>query len=149
MAAGVLIGILVLSLWAYLFAHFGSQSAEIYDRLEEHKLTEYNAQYTIYAGKTDVNIYDIITLANKAHQNNEDYSGYTDFESSYKVTVSLTGIGTDSKSNLQDTDLNVQQNLIKKYNAVNSDANIKTTFKCLNIAYHPNGKIKSISFTKN
>lgn len=146
MVAGVLIGVLILSLWVYLFAHFGSQTSQVYDRIEEHQLTEYNAQYTVYEGRTDINIYDIITLANKAHQNNEDYGDYTDFENLYKVTVNIIGI----RLNLQDYVLIKQHELIKTYGLnYRSDENLVKIFKCNEIKYHSNGRIKSISFIEN
>ena len=132
MAAGILIGILIITLGVYLFVSFGVQSKELYKEIESNQLTQYNAQYSIYDGRTDITIYDIITLTNKAKQNNHDYSGYTDFESLYKVTVSLSGVGTDSNPALQDINTNKQNELINKYNEVNDNTGgLNTTFKCI------------------
>ena len=41
MAAGVLIGILVLSLAVFLFMDFGARSSEIYSQVEHNQLTQY------------------------------------------------------------------------------------------------------------
>ena len=47
MAAGVLIGILILSLAVFLFANFGSASAEINRQNEIKRINEFNAQFTV------------------------------------------------------------------------------------------------------
>ena len=73
MAAGVLIGVMILTLWVYLFLSFGAQSEDIYNKMEEQQLVEYNAQYTLYSGRNDVTIYDIISVANLAYENNKKY----------------------------------------------------------------------------
>lgn len=144
MAAGVLIGILVLSLGVFLFADFGATSREIYSEVESHQLVEYNTQYTIYSGRKDITIYEIISVANLAKQNNDEYKDYTNFDSKYKVIVKL---GTDT---LQNMTSDTKQNLISTYNEVNQSGenigNLKTLFKCDNIQYHSNGKVKLITF---
>lgn len=73
MAAGVLIGILVLSLGVYLFAVFGDSSAKIQSRNEQKIVSEFNSQFTAYEGRTDLKIYDIITIVNYAKENNNIY----------------------------------------------------------------------------
>lgn len=72
MAASVLIGILILSLAVYLFVTFGASSAELHKQTEENQLNQFNSQFTVYNG-TKVNIYDIITIANIATDNNIYY----------------------------------------------------------------------------
>ena len=152
MAAGVLIGILILSLAVFLFVDFGEKTSKLYDRIEESQLLQYNAQYTIYAGRTDITIYDIISVANLAKQNNADYGDYTDFENTYKVTVVLTGDMGYTETNLQDegiTDAR-KQDLIKHYMELDSDGEIVHRFKVVGnrngIDYHSNGKVKFIKF---
>ncbi len=73
MAAGVLIGILILSLAAYLIASFGSTSAEIHRQKQADQTNEFNTQFTKYQGSDDVTIHTIVSLANIATQNNVDY----------------------------------------------------------------------------
>ena len=68
MAGGVLIGILILSLAVYLFIDFGGKASVIHDRITSNQLTQFNAQFNIYAGRIDVTIYQIITVANLAYQ---------------------------------------------------------------------------------
>lgn len=149
MAAGILIGLLVLSLAVFLFADFGEKSKGIYSEIEAHQLAEYNAQYTIYSGRKDINIYEIISISNLAKQNNDEYKDYTNFNSEYKVTVKL---GVDI---LQDMSTESKQNLISTYNEVYQQGEsaktgeLKKLFKCDGIQYHSNGKVKLISFKES
>lgn len=126
MAAGVLIGILILSLAVFLFTDFGAKSKGIYTQIEQTQLTQYNAQYTIYSGRNDVTIYEIVSLANLAKENNDYYKDYSNYESEYKVIVILQGQGelqTKSEADKQD--------LIKNYNISNSGGELMTcTFEC-------------------
>ena len=73
MAAGVLMGIVILSLAVYEFTSFGISSKEIHKANEETRLNEFNSQFTKYEGKDDVTIYDVITVANLAKENNSYY----------------------------------------------------------------------------
>lgn len=73
MAAGVLIGILILSLAVYLFITFGSSSAEMHKQIESDRINEFNSQFTSYEGKEDITIYDVISVANLATENNKYY----------------------------------------------------------------------------
>ena len=125
MAAGVLIGVLILSLAVVLFTNFGATSQGVYTQMEERQLTQYNAQFTVYSGRTDITIYDIISVANLAKENNETYKDYTNYESEYKVQVKL-----DTSSNIQDKNENEKQNLIKNNSSVNSNGELNTTYKC-------------------
>lgn len=149
MAGGVLIGILILSLAVYLFASFGAESRRIQKQVDSNQLVQYNAQYTIYEGREDITIYEIISVANLAKENNEYYKDYTDFENSYKVTVVLTGAGANSTNNFQDLTKQEKQALLEEYNVIESDGNLIHTFSCrdtVNIEYHSNGRISKITF---
>lgn len=73
MAAGVLIGILILSLAVYLFLSFGSTSAELHKQKEEQQLNQFNAQFTSYVGKEGITIYDVVSVANLATESNIYY----------------------------------------------------------------------------
>lgn len=128
MAGGVLIGILVLSLAVYLFANFGATAANIHSQIEEQQVVEFNAQFTKY--QQNATIYDIITLNNLAKQNNENY----DNDSDYTITIK---IGSYSLSGSE-------KDLIEE----NTDNGNLTYFKCQEINYHTNGRVKSMNFTK-
>lgn len=94
MAAGVLIGVLILSLVVYLFLSFGSTSAEIHRQNDENQLSQFNIQFTSYEGKSEITIYDVITIANLAKDNNEYYNltARNEGKDNY-ISVNLEGIG--------------------------------------------------------
>lgn len=73
MAAGVLIGMLVISLAVYLFVSFGTASAEIHKEQEQKQLEQFNTQFSSYESKQENTIYDVVTVANLATQNNIYY----------------------------------------------------------------------------
>lgn len=72
MAAGVLIGVLILSLAVFLFASFGGTSARIHDTVQKNQLAKFNTQFTNYETKESVTIYDIVSVANLATENNRE-----------------------------------------------------------------------------
>jgi len=73
MAAGVLIGILILSLAVYLFVSFGNTSSELRKQKEAQDLEQFNSQFTSYEGKTGITVYDVVSVASLATQNNISY----------------------------------------------------------------------------
>ena len=73
MAAGVLMGILIISLAVFLFVTFGATSAESHKQIEQSRIDEFNSQFLKYQGKDDLTIYNVITVANSATSNNEYY----------------------------------------------------------------------------
>ena len=73
MAAGILIGLLILSLTVYLFASFGTTSAQIHRENEQRQIDQFNIQFTSYVGKEGITIYDVVTLANLATETNIYY----------------------------------------------------------------------------
>lgn len=141
MAGGVLIGVLILSLAVYLFADFGSTSAEVTKQNEQKQITEFNSKFTAYEGYKDkdgnwsITIYDIITLAGYAKENNEYYDGINNDE---KISVEI------DNGDILDKDSNY---LINKY--VDSNGNL-TKFSCSSssIEYNTRGKIRTIGFYK-
>ena len=73
MAASVLIGIMILSLAVYLFTTFGATSARLHEQQATDRLNQFNSQFTSYEGKSGLTIYDVITVANLATENNKYY----------------------------------------------------------------------------
>lgn len=136
MASGVLIGILIISLAVYLFADFGSTSAQINAQNSQKQITEFNSKFTSYEeykdkdGNWKITIYDIITLASYAKENNEYYKDVEDEQINVKI---------DNKNctNLKN------QELINKYPSTNG---ILKKFMCSGIEYNERGKVKSIVF---
>ncbi len=74
--AGVLIGILVLSLAAYLYFVFGDYVANTHELIAINTLAQFNDKYLQYNNRTDLTIQDIVTVKNYALENNYSYSDY-------------------------------------------------------------------------
>lgn len=106
MAGGVLIAILLLTLFAYLFGQMASSTSSIYQTIEKHEIDEFNQQFLNYEGRgiikrknaknEDVLNYltpqDVATLINLA-QNSEKNSKFN-----AKVEVTLDGTSISSKT---------------------------------------------------
>ena len=139
MAGGVLIGILILSLMAYLFVDFGSTSAEIHKQNEEKQIAEFNSKFTAYLEYKDKNenwqitIYDIITLVGYAKENNTYYDGVDDERIDVKIgsTLILDKSETD---------------LINSYGYAYENGTLKK-YSCSSIEYNSRGKVKLITFS--
>lgn len=80
-AAGVLIGVLILSLGTYLYFSLGDYISSTKEEMEINASNQFNVQFTKYINwdgepthSTDfvVTIQDVITAANLAYQNNFD-----------------------------------------------------------------------------
>ncbi len=117
MAAGVLIGVLILTLAVYLFATFGATSAELHKQQATDRLNEFNSQFTSYEekNKNGLTIYDFITVASLATENNKYYdlpdkmgisaNSLPTNQSDYYVSVFIQGkntnygFGKDTESN--------------------------------------------------
>lgn len=134
MAAGVLIGVLILSLAIFLITDFGQTSSEINRRITDQQLVEFNANFTSYEGKEGLTIYDIVSVAGFARENNN----YYDNQDYYKVTVKI------GNKEIQNYSSDILNNLIKKEQ--------KTTplpqYKCSVKEYYDNGRVKTVIFTK-
>lgn len=72
-AAGVLIGIMILSLGVMLFSSLQSYVQEYRDQIEFNELNAFNNKYQKYID-TDLTIQDIITVAGMAYEDNTSYS---------------------------------------------------------------------------
>ena len=117
--AGVLLGLMILSLAVFLFMNFGGTSAQIHDSVEQDQINNFNSQFTQYEGKTDVTIYDAVSLANLATQNNQEYeltkrNSVTDGKDNY-ISVVLDGTCIEGGANSNTQDLaNANNNRIKQ-----------------------------------
>lgn len=73
-AAGVLVGVLVLSLAIYLIASFSQLSSDIDRQNSDQKLANFNTQFTAYEGRKNLTIYDVLTIVSYAKNNNKNYT---------------------------------------------------------------------------
>ena len=75
-AAGVLMGILILSLVIYLFSVFGGYAANTQSKIDENDVAQFNQNFLKYSGLTGLTIQDIITVKNYALESNEEHGNY-------------------------------------------------------------------------
>lgn len=71
-AGGILIVILVLTLFAYINTKMGSGTHNLYSRLEDHDITEFNQKFLNYDGNKNLKIQDVVTLINTANNANKN-----------------------------------------------------------------------------
>ena len=83
---------MILSLAVYLIVSFGSSAAKVNERNANQQLMEFNSEYTVYEGRSDITIYNIVSTANAAHQNNLEYESSNMYETYYKITVYLDNV---------------------------------------------------------
>lgn len=141
MAAGVLIGILILSLGVTLYSALSSYTEESQRNIEQNALNTFNAQFTGYL-RDDLTIQDVVTVANIAYENNRNYEVDSLDENSYYVQVILDdGSGVERQiENIIHTDAG---ELLKN--------NLENTFECTNdnIQFSQiTGRVISIKFVK-
>lgn len=154
MAGGVLIAVLIMSLAVYLFADFGSTSAQINQKTEDQRLVQFNSKFTVYEStEKKWTIYDIITVAGYAHENNIYYTdsqseGLVDssyYTNNYKITVNIVGSGIKGGTT------NIQEKSTDKYNDMIQDEIKNNTelpkYNCV-ITYHSNGRVSTVTFNK-
>ncbi len=140
MAGGILIAIMVASLFVYLFTTYGSQAKDMYDRIYERQKTEALNEYTQYEGTTENTIYDVVTVINKAQDNNESLN-LTSGQRGY-ITVKITNgasIYGINNSSLQTVDNEDISKMLDEY------AKSGARFSC-NVVSTDDGLISSVVF---
>lgn len=140
MAAGVLIGMLVISLAVYLFISFGSTSAEIHKQNEEQQIAQFNSQFVSYEEKK-CTIYDVVTVANLATENNiyyelnqptEGKDNYISVEIQGASSAGITIQGNNIEGNSDKTvDYNkiIQQDIQQMKNITDTDGEEKKVLR--------------------
>lgn len=93
-AGGVLIAILLLTLFSYLFGQMANSSSNIYDTLEKHEISEFNQQFINFDGRKNLTVQDVATLINLA-QNSEKNSK---FKSKVEIKLNNTNIASTMSS---------------------------------------------------
>lgn len=69
-AGGVLIVILVLTLFAYINTKMGSGTSNLYSRLEDRNITEFNQKFLNYDENDHLRIQEVVSLINMAKNAN-------------------------------------------------------------------------------
>ena len=111
MAGSVLLAIMVISLAMYLYANFYQETSQIEGNVEESQVMQFNNQFTKYEDNNQVTIYEVLSMANLATQNNKKYEfeKQTATGNNYYISVFLEGKGyieyglSDLEKNIQNT----------------------------------------------
>ena len=149
MAASVLIGILIISLAIYLFVSFGSTSAEVHKQNEVQQIAQFNSRFTSYEQKT-CTIYDVVTLANLATENNIYYE-LTDKQRNNKnvnyITVKLDNVPIEG--NYEDSDKNEEYNKFLKDNLkeLQNQNGTEKKYKCKTEISEITQRVYQVNFT--
>lgn len=142
-AAGVLIGVLILSMAVALYTSLSGYAEEVTIGIEQNELNRFNEQFTRYI-RNDLTIHDVVTVANIAYENNLDYSLTRD--SASETTYYIQVILKDDKGERYIEDvINTEANQLL-------EDNLNNVFKCTvnNIQFSSvTGRIMSIKFEKN
>lgn len=88
-AGEVLIGVLVLSLAAYIVTQFGLFSRNLNDQISETEISSFNVNFTNFSERTNISMQDIATIINYAKKNNANYEAERGDD--YFVDVTLDG----------------------------------------------------------
>lgn len=144
-AAGVLIGVMVLSLGVALFADLQNYVESSHEQIRFNDLSKFNTQFTKYINYIEdekqfsLTIHDVVTAANTAYENNRsnnlEPSEWDELPNSLYVSVYLNEMRIDQ--NIEET----MTNLLRD--------NLKKEYKCegKNVEYSSDtGRVYRISF---
>lgn len=79
-AAGVLIGVMILSLGVFLFNSLNKFTESTQEQMDQNAISKFNNQFLAYIDNPSLRIQDVITVANIASENNANY-GVTENDS--------------------------------------------------------------------
>lgn len=127
-AGGILLAIITLTMLVYLGGNLATIGQAEQDKGELERLSNWNAEWEAYNKKLLYGV-EVLTIVNKAEQNDIDY----DYSTKYKVEINIT---PDSKD---------------KYGTAittNNIANYKNSiFMCTDISYsNETGRVNSMTF---
>ena len=150
MAAGVLMGTLILSLAVYLFSTFRATANDNYDRMREEEIAQFNSFYLDYEGRTNLTYYDIWSVINKAKDYNE--KNKDDAGAKIGVFFGLTEI-TDSQNDIKSLrvalGLDEQESIRGKISGSDSEGNFSLQeYTCSKIELNDVGRVNKITFVK-
>lgn len=126
-AAGILIAVLLLSLFAYLYISMNDFSNTYNENISSQKLQAFNAQFEVYNGRTDLTIQDVVSVASLAKEINTKNQ-----DEKILVNTNITNLNENMDNN-------------EKFTSLIDYVNY--TFECTEITYSENtSKVNSITF---
>lgn len=135
MAAGVIVGVLILGIGIYLFKIFGNYGNDIAQKIEQVQIDTFNNQFTKYASSFTkgegwynlCTIHDVATIANLANKNNTELGFYTDEYNQIEaqkalryITVTMK-VGSKITNNLETSGTDKLNDLLQEYSTEYDD----------------------------
>lgn len=125
-AGGILLAILVLSTVVYMMGNISQWGQAQDSEKEAKKIAAWNAEWEAYNKKLLYGA-EVLTVVNKANQNNLDYDG----NSEYTIEIKLEGMNSNGE--------NITKNNLILYK--------KSIFECTSIGYNKEtGRVNYIEF---
>lgn len=163
-AAGVLVGMLILSLGVYLYYSLGTYITANQETMNKNELSQFNTQFVKYINYKEANgsidknkiefeltIHDVVTAANIAYENNKKYNLISNTENYDESTLYVTVNADITK---EDGTTQYKKNLEQIINTESADIlknNINEKYVCRinDISYSSvTGRVCSITFKK-
>lgn len=145
-AAGVLIGLMILSLGVSLYSSLSSYVEGVQEEVSSNEIQRFNEQFIKYINYNDetgikdftLTIQDLVTVANIAYENNIKYNLEDASDSNYYVKINIPGKPSLEKTiNSESADI-LLQGLGKEYKC--SYSNIKISAKT--------GRVYEVNFSE-
>ena len=134
-AAGVLIGIMVISLGVTLFGSLGDYVGNTQEQIDANAVQKFNEQFTRYIDGI-LTIQDVVTAANTAFDSNTNYGLTEPTDNNYYVKVIMPG------------DDELEKNIDEKMTELLKDC-IDKKYQCT-VTFNPNtGRVCQVSFTES
>lgn len=146
MAAGVLMGVVILSLAAYLFVTFSSSADDVKSEIANNQLNKFNSQFLAYEQREDLIVYDILTAVNLAENNNKYYQlepGDTNY-----ITVKVD----NSVVNSTDIEKKIKPESLEKEGEMKEDnlgGKSLKNYRCNVLLSDITGRVNAVNFSSN
>lgn len=131
MAAEIMIGIILISIFVLMYYSWSNFSNTINSNIQDTKINEFNSQFTIYDGRTDLTVHEIVTVVSLANEYNLGLE-----DDSYKIKIVGNGISS----------INAVMSNVPDF--INNNQNQKFTLKITEYN-DKNNIIQTIRITKN
>ena len=125
-AGGILIALIILTTFILMFNKMSTLQEEQEEQIKVEQLAAFNGEFEAFNKKIMYGT-DVITLINKAVENNEKYAGNTE----YQIIVTLEGETMTSSSHLIGTDAE------------------STIYTCTSIQYNNSGRVCRMDIEMN
>lgn len=147
MAAGVLMSLLVLALAAYLYSSFAARVEDTKKQNEIISIQMYNAKFTSYDIRENLNIQDIVSVINLAREYNINNQVVgEDSATNLYIKVNILGTVIPNLTNLENDS---NYSIWNKYFKLIENTQLSTyKYKCQTTISDITGRVKSVDFTK-